>query len=61
MKQRLREVVIWGYTDTLMEPEISTKMLQKLTEKLRVKFPATSHGYSMVKIAHLDDAFLEVF
>ena len=38
-----------------------TKMLKKLSEKLRAKFPATKHGYSMVKIAHLNDTFLEVF
>ena len=45
----------------LMEPEICTKMLKKLSEKLRAKFPATTHGYSMVKIARLDEPFLEVF
>ena len=45
----------------LMEPEISTKMLKKISEKLRAKFPATTPGCSMVKIACLDDAFLEVF
>ena len=44
-----------------MGPEIWTKMLQKLSEKLRAKFPATSRSYSMVKIAGLDDVFLEVF
>jgi len=44
-----------------MEPEICTKMLKKLSEKLRAKFPATTHGYSMVKIARLDDAFSEYF
>ena len=43
------------------EPEICTKMLKKLSEKLRPKFPATTPGYSMVKIVRLDDAFLEVF
>ena len=43
-----------------MEPEICTKMLKKLSEKHRAKFPATTHGYSMVKFARLDDAFLEV-
>ena len=35
------------------------KNAQKLSEKLRTKFPATTLGYSMVKIARLDDAFLE--
>ena len=45
----------------LMEPEICTKMLKKLSEKLRAKFLATTRGYSIVKIARLDDAFLEVF
>ena len=36
-------------------------MLKKLSEKLRAKFPATTHGYYMVKFARLDEAFLEVF
>ena len=36
----------------LMAPEICTKKSQKLSEKL--------HGYSMVTIARLDDAFLHV-
>jgi len=40
-----------------MEPEIGTKMLKKLSEKLRAKFPATTPGCSTVKIARLDDAF----
>ena len=44
-----------------MEPEICTKMLKKLSEKLRAKFPATTRGYSVVKIARLDDAFSEIF
>ena len=44
-----------------MEPEICTKILKKLSENLRAKFPATIRGYSMVKITRLDDAFLEVF
>ena len=43
---------------SLMEPEICTKMLKKLSEELGAKFPATMRGCSMVKIAHLDDAFL---
>ena len=43
-----------------MEPEIRTKMLKELSEKLRKKVPATTRGYSMVKIARLDEAFLEV-
>ena len=45
----------------LIEPEIWKKMLKKLGEKLRAKFPATTQGYSMVKFAHPDDAFSEVF
>ena len=45
----------------LMEPEICTKMLRNLSEKLLVKFPATIRGYSMAIIARLDDAFSEVF
>ena len=44
-----------------MEPWICTKVLKKLTEELREKFPATTPGYSMVKIAGLDEVFLEVF
>ena len=46
-----------------MEPEIPVcaKMLKKLSEKLRAKFLATTPGYTMVKIAHLSDAFLEGF
>jgi len=44
-----------------MEPKICTKMLKKSSEKLRAKFPATTHGYSMVKIECLDDAFSEFF
>jgi len=44
-----------------MEPEICTKMLKKLSEKRRAKFPATTPGCSILKIARLDDASLEVF
>ena len=44
-----------------MEPEICRKMLKKLSEKLGTKFPASTPGCSMSKIACLDDAFLEVF
>ena len=44
-----------------MEPEICTKMLKMLSEKLRAKFPATTPGCPMLKIACLDDAFLEIF
>ena len=44
-----------------MEFEICTKTLEKLSEKLTAKFPATTPGCSMVKIAPLDDAFLEVY
>jgi len=44
-----------------METEICTKTLKKLSEKLRAKFPATAHGYSMAKTACLDDAFSECF
>ena len=41
-----------------MEPEICAKMLKKLSEKLRAKFPATTRGYSMVKIVTLSRKFL---
>ena len=44
-----------------MELEICTKMLKKLSEKLGAKFSATTRGYSIVKIACLDDVFIEVF
>jgi len=44
-----------------MEPEICTKMLKKLSEKLRAKFPAPTHGYSKAKITCFDDAFSECF
>ena len=44
-----------------MEPEICTKMIRNLSEKLVAKFPATTLSYSMVKIARLDDAFSEIF
>ena len=44
-----------------MGPEICTKMLKKWIEKLRPKFPTTTPGCSMVKIARLDDAFLVGF
>jgi len=38
-------------------------MLKKLSEKLGTKFPATTitHGYSMVKIARIDDTFSGFF
>ena len=36
-------------------------MLKKLSENIREKFPATTRGCSMVKIACLDDAFSEFF
>ena len=44
-----------------MKPEMCTKMLRNSTEKLRARFSETKHGYSMVKIAHLDDSFSEFF
>jgi len=36
-------------------------MLRNLSEKLGVKFPVTTLSYPMVNIAHLDDAFSEIF
>ena len=42
-----------------MEPKICTKMLQKLSENLRAKFPVTTPGFSIVKIARLEDASLK--
>ena len=44
-----------------MEPEVCTKMLKTWSEKLGPKFAATTPGCFMVKFAHLNDAFLEVF
>ena len=44
-----------------VEPKISMKMLRNLSEKLRAKFSVITHGYSMVKIAHLNIAFSELF
>ena len=44
-----------------MEPYIYTKKLKKLSEKLRAKFPATTPGCSILKIARPDDVFSEVF
>jgi len=35
-------------------------MLKKLCEKLRANFPATTHGYSMIRIPCLDDVFLRI-
>ena len=35
-----------------VEPEICTKMLRNLSEKLGAKFPVTARGLSMVKISH---------
>ena len=37
------------------------KMLRNLGEKHGAKVPATTHGYSMVKIVHLDNALSEFF
>jgi len=44
-----------------MEPKICTKVFSNLSENLTAKFPATTRGYSMEKIARLDDAFSECF
>ena len=44
-----------------MEPEICTKMLRNSSKKLIARFPATTCGYSMAKIARLNDAFSDVF
>ena len=32
-----------------------------MVEKLRAELPVTTRGFSMVKFAHLDDAFSEFF
>ena len=52
---------LYALPDPPTLPRSVFKMLQKLSEKLTAKFPATTRSYSMVKIALLDDAFLEVF
>lgn len=44
----------------LMEPEIYTKMLRSLNEKLAEKFLVTTVNYSMVKISHLKDGFSKI-
>ena len=44
-----------------MEVTICTKMLRNVSEKRGAEFPATTLTFSMVKIAHLDDAFSEAF
>jgi len=43
-----------------MQPEICTKILRNLSEKLTAKFPAITLSYSKVKIAHLDNTFSEI-
>ena len=42
------------------KPEICTKMLRTLSEKLGANFPVTTLSYSMVKITCLNDAFSEI-
>jgi len=44
-----------------LEPEIYTKMLKNLNEKLRTKLPATTPSCSNVKIDRLDDSSLDIF
>ena len=43
-----------------MEPEICMGILKALSVKMCSKCPSTALGYSMVRIAHLDDAFPEI-
>ena len=43
-----------------MKPEICTKMLRNLSEKLAAKFPASTRGYFLVKSVCLE-AFSDVF
>jgi len=45
----------------LIEPAICTKMLKKMSEKLRAKVSTTTCDFSRVKIARLDDTFSEFF
>ena len=44
-----------------VDPEIYTKMLRNLTEKLKAKLSLTTHGYSTVKFACLYDGSSEFF
>ena len=44
-----------------MEPEISTRVLRNLIEKLGAKFPDATRGYSMAIFVCLNDAFSEIF
>ena len=44
-----------------MKPEICTKCSKNLSEKLTAKFPVTTLSYSIVTIAHLDNAFSGIF
>ena len=37
------------------------KMLRNFSEKLGEKFPSTTLGYYVVRITHLDGAFLGIF
>ena len=43
----------------LMEPKNCTKIMKKLSEKCRAKFPGTTRDYSMGKMVSLDDDFRE--
>ena len=49
------------YPDQSAQPNGAGDMHKKLSEELGAKFPAITRGFSMVKFAHLDDAFFEVF
>ena len=40
-----------------VDPGKCLKMLKKLNKKLIAKFPTTIRGYSIVKMAHLDEFF----
>ena len=44
-----------------VEPEICINRSEIELKNSRKKFPVTTHGYSMVKFAHLDETFLEFF
>jgi len=43
-----------------IQPEICRKMIKNWSEKLRVNFPSTTVGYSLVRIFHLDDPFPKI-
>ena len=46
---------------SIIDPEISTKMLRNWREKLKAEFPSTTFGYSMVRIFRLNNMLSQKF